>query len=56
VGSEDADSCYNGELCHLTLEKAQLSQELRDNHHGQHLGLEQERTAYHWVVEAIRRA
>jgi hypothetical protein len=55
-GSEDADSRYDGELCHLTPEEAQLFQELRENHHGRHLRLEQERIAYHWVVEAIQRA
>ena len=55
-GSEDADKRYGAELDHLTPEEQLLFRELRDNHHGQHLRLEQERIAYHWVVDAIRRA
>jgi hypothetical protein len=29
--NEDADTCYNGELCHLTLEEARLFQALGDH-------------------------
>lgn len=53
-GNEEIDKRYNGELTRLHCAEQRLFIALRDNTHGSHLRLEQERISYAWVVEAIR--
>ena len=53
-GSEDPDKRYTGELARLGEAELQLFAELRDDAHGKHVRMEQERIGYAWAVAAIR--
>jgi len=54
-GSEESDKRFMGELSRLSDTEQRLFVQLRDDVHGERLRLEQERLAYTWVVDAIRK-
>jgi hypothetical protein len=50
---EPADQRFTGRLDRLTADEQQLYAELRDDHHGERVRLEQERIAYGWLLQAL---
>lgn len=55
-GIEDSDKRHTGELGRLTEAEQRLFLALRENIHGDRLRMEQERIAFRWALEAIRKA
>jgi hypothetical protein len=54
-GAEPADKRYGGTLSRLTAAEQALFTALRDDVHGQHVRLEQERIGYGWVMGVLDR-
>ena len=54
-GTEPADKHYGSELTRLNADEQALFCALRDNVHGQHIRMEQERIGYGWVKDALDR-
>lgn len=52
-GTEPADKRYGGTLARLDAAEQVLFDELRDNVHGTHLRMEQERIGYGWVKDVL---
>ena len=52
-GTEPADKRYGGTLAFLTADEQALFAALRDDVHGQHVRLEQERIGYGWMMDVL---
>jgi hypothetical protein len=52
-GTEPADKRYGGTLARLDAAEQAVFDALRDNVHGEHVRLEQERIGYGWVIDVL---
>jgi len=52
-GAEPADKRYSGDLMRLNTQEQALFSALRDNVHGEHVRMEQERIGYGWVKAVL---
>jgi hypothetical protein len=52
-GAEPADKRYGGQLTRLDADEQALFNALRDNVHGEHVRMEQERMGYGWVKDVL---
>jgi hypothetical protein len=55
-GDEEPEKRFLGQLTRLSCAERALFEELRDDVHGKHIRMEQERLSFTWVSEAIKRA